>query len=205
MAASLALGTGVTFLVCCILAAVLLRWRWRKRRGECHCSPGAPQPSHVSGAIPCLRCHPLPMVLPCAHSPTPHPMCHSFSFVPESPLAMFFHLQGRRTWSCWCALPGASTPSPSSTPTLTTEKCRVSRVGIGGHWGARAVLPQHLKAPLPSRQCCLLQTAPAWPGPMHSLPVPVLELMLQAVAPRCLCSGPHLAAWRTCGQSCWRR
>ncbi|XP_065605443.1 macrophage-stimulating protein receptor [Cyrtonyx montezumae] len=33
MAASLALGTGVTFLVCCILAAVLLRWHWRKRRG----------------------------------------------------------------------------------------------------------------------------------------------------------------------------
>lgn len=36
LAASLALGTSVTFLVCCILAAVLLRWRWRKRRGECH-------------------------------------------------------------------------------------------------------------------------------------------------------------------------
>lgn len=36
LAASLALGTSVTFLVCCILAAALLRWRWRKRRGECH-------------------------------------------------------------------------------------------------------------------------------------------------------------------------
>lgn len=35
LAASLALGTGITFLVCCILAAVLFRWRWRKRRGEC--------------------------------------------------------------------------------------------------------------------------------------------------------------------------
>ncbi|NXK11940.1 RON protein, partial [Herpetotheres cachinnans] len=33
LAASLALGTGVTFLLCCILAAVLLRWRWRKRGG----------------------------------------------------------------------------------------------------------------------------------------------------------------------------
>ncbi|XP_068551090.1 macrophage-stimulating protein receptor isoform X1 [Anas acuta] len=33
LAASLALGTGVTFLVCCILAAALLRWRWSKRRG----------------------------------------------------------------------------------------------------------------------------------------------------------------------------
>ncbi|NXC49350.1 RON protein, partial [Penelope pileata] len=33
LAASLALGTGVTFLVCCVLAAALLRWRWRKRRG----------------------------------------------------------------------------------------------------------------------------------------------------------------------------
>ncbi|NXL61493.1 RON protein, partial [Chordeiles acutipennis] len=33
LAASLALGTGVTFLVCCVLAALLLRWRWRKRGG----------------------------------------------------------------------------------------------------------------------------------------------------------------------------
>ncbi|NWH49667.1 RON protein, partial [Fregata magnificens] len=33
LAASLALGTGLTFLVCCVLAAVLLRWRWRKQRG----------------------------------------------------------------------------------------------------------------------------------------------------------------------------
>ncbi|NWT81768.1 RON protein, partial [Lanius ludovicianus] len=33
LAASLALGTGITFLVCCILAAVLFRWCWRKRRG----------------------------------------------------------------------------------------------------------------------------------------------------------------------------
>ncbi|NXD47490.1 RON protein, partial [Corvus moneduloides] len=33
LAASLALGTGITFLVCCILAAVLFHWRWKKRRG----------------------------------------------------------------------------------------------------------------------------------------------------------------------------
>ncbi|NXH11700.1 RON protein, partial [Bucco capensis] len=33
LATSLALGIGITFLVCCILAAVLLRWHWRKRRG----------------------------------------------------------------------------------------------------------------------------------------------------------------------------
>ncbi|NXA60677.1 RON protein, partial [Mohoua ochrocephala] len=33
LAASLALGIGITFLACCILAAVLFRWRWRKRRG----------------------------------------------------------------------------------------------------------------------------------------------------------------------------
>ncbi|KAM6301195.1 macrophage-stimulating protein receptor [Aegotheles albertisi] len=32
-AASLALGTGITFLLCCVLASVLLRWRWRKSRG----------------------------------------------------------------------------------------------------------------------------------------------------------------------------
>lgn len=41
LAASLALGISVTFLVCCILAAVLLRWHWRKRRGEC-CARWAP-------------------------------------------------------------------------------------------------------------------------------------------------------------------
>ncbi|XP_008945617.1 PREDICTED: macrophage-stimulating protein receptor-like, partial [Merops nubicus] len=33
LATSLALGIGATFLVCCVLAAVLLRWCWRKRRG----------------------------------------------------------------------------------------------------------------------------------------------------------------------------
>ncbi|KAM9227000.1 macrophage-stimulating protein receptor [Leptosomus discolor] len=33
LAASLALGTGITFLLCCVLAAILLRWRWRKRGG----------------------------------------------------------------------------------------------------------------------------------------------------------------------------
>ncbi|NXT78310.1 RON protein, partial [Zapornia atra] len=33
LATSLALGISITFLVCCILAATLLRWRWRKRRG----------------------------------------------------------------------------------------------------------------------------------------------------------------------------
>ncbi|XP_068057689.1 macrophage-stimulating protein receptor isoform X2 [Anomalospiza imberbis] len=33
LAASLALGTGITFLLCCVLAAVLFRWRWKKGRG----------------------------------------------------------------------------------------------------------------------------------------------------------------------------
>ncbi|NXY83075.1 RON protein, partial [Alcedo cyanopectus] len=33
LATSLALGIGVTFLVCCVLATMLLRWCWRKRRG----------------------------------------------------------------------------------------------------------------------------------------------------------------------------
>ncbi|XP_066183156.1 macrophage-stimulating protein receptor isoform X2 [Sylvia atricapilla] len=33
LATSLVLGTSITFLVCCILAAVLFHWRWRKRRG----------------------------------------------------------------------------------------------------------------------------------------------------------------------------
>ncbi|NWR84248.1 RON protein, partial [Furnarius figulus] len=48
LAASLALGIGITFLVCCILAAMLLRWRWRKRRGtenlELLAQPGRSNP-----------------------------------------------------------------------------------------------------------------------------------------------------------------
>ncbi|NXQ37076.1 RON protein, partial [Alaudala cheleensis] len=48
LAASLALGTGITFLLCCILAAVLFRWRWRKRRGtenlELLAQPGRSDP-----------------------------------------------------------------------------------------------------------------------------------------------------------------
>ncbi|NWT66695.1 RON protein, partial [Prunella himalayana] len=48
LAASLALGTGITFLVCCLLAAVLFRWRWKKRRGtenlELLAQPGRSDP-----------------------------------------------------------------------------------------------------------------------------------------------------------------
>ncbi|KAL9838745.1 LOW QUALITY PROTEIN: macrophage-stimulating protein receptor [Geothlypis trichas] len=48
LAASLALGTGITFLLCCILAAVLFRWRWKKRRGtenlELLAQPGRSDP-----------------------------------------------------------------------------------------------------------------------------------------------------------------
>ncbi|NXY18716.1 RON protein, partial [Atrichornis clamosus] len=48
LAASLALGTGITFLVCCILAAVLFRWHWRKKRGteilELLAQPGRSDP-----------------------------------------------------------------------------------------------------------------------------------------------------------------
>ncbi|NXX25710.1 RON protein, partial [Nicator chloris] len=48
LAASLALGTGITFLVCCILAAVLFRWRWKKRQGtenlELLAQPGRSDP-----------------------------------------------------------------------------------------------------------------------------------------------------------------
>ncbi|NXQ46949.1 RON protein, partial [Catharus fuscescens] len=48
LAASLALGIGITFLVCCILAAVLFRWRWSKRRGtenlELLAQPGRSDP-----------------------------------------------------------------------------------------------------------------------------------------------------------------
>ncbi|NXU12477.1 RON protein, partial [Pardalotus punctatus] len=48
LAASLALGTSITFLLCCILAAVLFHWRWRKRRGtenlELLAQPGRSDP-----------------------------------------------------------------------------------------------------------------------------------------------------------------
>ncbi|NWI50015.1 RON protein, partial [Calyptomena viridis] len=48
LAASLALGTGITFLVCCILAAVLVRWCWRKKKGtenlELLAQPGRSSP-----------------------------------------------------------------------------------------------------------------------------------------------------------------
>ncbi|NXH44458.1 RON protein, partial [Dicaeum eximium] len=48
LAASLALGIGITFLLCCILAAVLFRWRWRKKRGtenlELLAQPGRSDP-----------------------------------------------------------------------------------------------------------------------------------------------------------------
>ncbi|NXL13613.1 RON protein, partial [Setophaga kirtlandii] len=48
LAASLALGTGITFLLCCVLAAVLFRWRWKKRRGtenlELLAQPGRSDP-----------------------------------------------------------------------------------------------------------------------------------------------------------------
>ncbi|CAN8186031.1 unnamed protein product [Coccothraustes coccothraustes] len=47
LAASLALGTGITFLVCCILAAVLFRWRWKKRRAL---TPPLPVPTVLNTA-----------------------------------------------------------------------------------------------------------------------------------------------------------
>ncbi|NXM28235.1 RON protein, partial [Oxyruncus cristatus] len=48
LAASVALGIGITFLVCCILAGMLLRWCWRKKRGtenlELLAQPGRSNP-----------------------------------------------------------------------------------------------------------------------------------------------------------------
>lgn len=114
-----------------------------------------PQLTGCPTAILCLWCYTVPAVLPSASGstlrPQSHPTCsvpNSCPFVPESPPPIFSQLQGWRTWSCWCTLPGVSTPSPSSAPTLTTEKCRVSRAD--GHWGAEAVPPQRLKVPLPT-------------------------------------------------------
>ncbi|NWI66521.1 RON protein, partial [Todus mexicanus] len=99
LATSLALGIGGTFLVCCVLAAILFRWRWRKRRGtenlELLVQPGRSDPLHttqhpgvdyrevlgkwvsptgggVLGACPALTL-PLPVVavLPMVGNPSP--------------------------------------------------------------------------------------------------------------------------------------
>ncbi|XP_069625723.1 macrophage-stimulating protein receptor isoform X1 [Haliaeetus albicilla] len=74
LAASLALGTGVTFLVCCILAAVLLRWRWRKRRGtenlELLVQPGRGDPPATTQR-PGVDYREVLAVLPVAGSPGP--------------------------------------------------------------------------------------------------------------------------------------
>ncbi|NXK49994.1 RON protein, partial [Chauna torquata] len=72
LAASLALGTGVTFLVCCILAAALLRWRWKKRRGtenlELLVHPGRSD-SPATTQRPGVDYRDVPAVLPAAGSP----------------------------------------------------------------------------------------------------------------------------------------
>ncbi|NXS98068.1 RON protein, partial [Jacana jacana] len=72
LAASLALGS-VTFLVCCILAAVLLRWRWRKRRGtenlELLAQPGRSDPPATTQR-PGVDYREV-LVLPTAGSPGP--------------------------------------------------------------------------------------------------------------------------------------
>ncbi|KAM6387608.1 LOW QUALITY PROTEIN: macrophage-stimulating protein receptor [Pluvialis apricaria] len=73
LAASLALGTGITFLVCCILAAALLRWRWRKKRGtenlELLVQPGRSDPPATTQR-PGVDYREV-LVLPTAGSPGP--------------------------------------------------------------------------------------------------------------------------------------
>ncbi|NXJ78273.1 RON protein, partial [Trogon melanurus] len=73
LAASLALGTGITFLVCCVLAATLLRWRWRKKRGtenlELLVQPGRSDPPATTQR-PGVDYREV-LVLPTAGSPGP--------------------------------------------------------------------------------------------------------------------------------------
>ncbi|XP_065702122.1 macrophage-stimulating protein receptor [Patagioenas fasciata] len=73
LAASLALGTSITFLLCCVLAAVLLRWRWNKRRGtenlELLVQPGRSDPPTTTQR-PGVDYREV-LVLPTAGSPGP--------------------------------------------------------------------------------------------------------------------------------------
>ncbi|KAM6325292.1 macrophage-stimulating protein receptor [Podargus strigoides] len=73
LAASLALGTGVIFLVCCVLAAVLFHWRWRKRGGtenlELLVHPGRSNPTTTT-QHPGVDYREV-LVLPTAGSPSP--------------------------------------------------------------------------------------------------------------------------------------
>ncbi|XP_014809004.1 PREDICTED: macrophage-stimulating protein receptor [Calidris pugnax] len=73
LAASLALGTSITFPVCCILAAVLFRWRWRKRGGtenlELLVQPGRSDPPTTTQR-PGVDYREV-LVLPTAGSPGP--------------------------------------------------------------------------------------------------------------------------------------
>ncbi|NXJ92815.1 RON protein, partial [Corythaixoides concolor] len=73
LAASLALGIGVTFLICCIVAAALLRWHWRKRGGtenlELLAQPGRSDPPATTQR-PGVDYREV-LVLPTAGSPGP--------------------------------------------------------------------------------------------------------------------------------------
>ncbi|NXG76875.1 RON protein, partial [Baryphthengus martii] len=99
LATSLALGISITFLVCFVLAALLFRWRWKKRRGtenlELLVQPGRSDPlattqrpgvdyrevlgkwvspvgGRVLGTSPALTLPlPVPSVLPMVGSPSP--------------------------------------------------------------------------------------------------------------------------------------
>ncbi|XP_009475088.1 PREDICTED: macrophage-stimulating protein receptor [Nipponia nippon] len=73
LAASLALGISVTFVVCCVLAALLLCWRWRKRGGtenlELLVQPGRSDPPTTTQR-PGIDYREV-LVLPTAGSPGP--------------------------------------------------------------------------------------------------------------------------------------
>ncbi|XP_069721697.1 macrophage-stimulating protein receptor isoform X2 [Phaenicophaeus curvirostris] len=73
LAASLALGISLTFLVCCVLAAALFRWRWKKRRGtenlELLVQPGRSEPPATTQR-PGVDYREV-LVLPAAGSPSP--------------------------------------------------------------------------------------------------------------------------------------
>lgn len=144
LAASLALGIGLTFLVCCILAAVLFRWRWSKRRGEFRALQAlgcSPDPCHAIPYPPrcCLQ---VRRTWSCWHSPAAvTPLSPSSD--PASTTERSW-VSGCHLWvmGCW-VLPALTPPLPvpavlntAGTPGPVGPRTRITSAGANGSAGA---------------------------------------------------------------------